>query len=149
VRPRSVLNELLRLNLARVEVIDEQEIVVRESSDFLPATTSDESLDMFSGAISDHLWAGVNNISLMNKPELERSIFASNMSQQSIDELSSFAQKEWQRIFPRVVNKARQLYDDDVSNNRGGYRMRIGMYFHGEEDCKNIENPVSDQDSDK
>lgn len=134
VRPRSALNELLRLGLVSVSSIEGKEWVMRQTAEFLPSMVTDESLDLFSGAISDHLWTGVNNISQTGKPELERSIFATNMSEASTQELSAFAHKEWQRIFPRVVGKARQLYEDDVANKRGGHRMRIGMYFHADAD---------------
>ena len=146
VRPRSALNELLRLGMVSVDMTGGKEWVTRQAAGFFPSLTSDESLDLFSGAISDHLWTGVNNISQTANPELERSIFASNMSEASIQELGSFAQKEWQRIFPRVVSKARQLYEDDVANKRGGYRMRIGMYFHGDADTSKAD--IASENSD-
>jgi Family of unknown function (DUF6502) len=130
VKPRSVLNELQRLGLVRVEFKDRQEWIMVQTSGFVPETVTNEALDLLSGAVSDHLWTGVNNISKIADPELDRSVFASGLSHASVMELGKFAQKEWQRIFPRIVNKATQLYEIDAQKKENGYRMRIGMYFY-------------------
>ena len=73
---------------------------------------------------------GVNNLSLGAEPELDRSVFASGLSRESVAELGKFARKEWARIFPRIVSRATQLYEADVQHHRSGQRMRIGMFFY-------------------
>lgn len=160
VRPRSVLNELLRLGLVQIHHdANGQEWVLVQPEGFLPRATSDEALELLSGAVADHFWTGINNVTQVQPSALDQSIFANGLSLPSVQELGVFARKQWEKVFPAVVHKASELYQKDLASQEAGYRMRIGMYFHQTEDdipateqialspaTENIDTPVKNHD---
>lgn len=127
VHPRTVLDELVRCGLARV---DGDEVVPLATS-FVPSRKLDELTALFSANVSDHISAAVHNLTLKAPKYLEQSVFADGLTQASIDQLHQTARDIWGTAFTRMVDEARRRVDADVDAD-ADIRMRFGVYFYSE-----------------
>lgn len=123
VRPRVILEELIRLELVR----SESDQVHRLSDAFVPDRRRGESRALFAGSAADHLHAGVHNLSGQSGSFLEQSVFANGLSETSIAELNRLANALWSEVRDRVIEAAVPLCerDRDCPDPR---RFRLGMY---------------------
>lgn len=139
VRPRTVLQELLRLGIAELVdgVGEDAEDRVRLRVDaFVPSEGTPEMLQLLSDNVSDHLAAAVQNVLGASPPMLEQSIYADNLRPQSVERMRALARKTWQAAFPEIVRRATALREDDSGRQDADQRIRIGMYFYYEPDRK-------------
>jgi hypothetical protein len=127
VHPRTLLDELVRSGLARVEGDD----VVPLATSFVPSRKLDELTALFSANVSDHIAAAVNNLTLKAPKFLEQSVFADGLSQASIDHLHRCAREAWNTAFASMVGQARQRVEADADSD-ADIRMRFGAYFYAE-----------------
>lgn len=127
VHPRTVLDELQRSGLVRIEG---DEVIMLETS-FVPSRKLDELTALFSANASDHLSAAVHNLTVKSPKFLEQSIFANGMTQASIDHLHQCARDAWSVAFTTMVNEARKRVDIDADTD-SDIRMRFGVYFYSE-----------------
>jgi hypothetical protein len=137
VRPRTVLQELLRLGVAELVpgASEDAEDRVRLRVDaFVPPEGTPEMLQLLSDNVSDHLAAAVQNVLGATPPMLEQSIYADNLRPQSVELMRALVRKTWQAAFPEIVRKATALREDDSGQEGADQRMRIGMYFYYEPD---------------
>src|SRR5882672_8774487 len=126
VHPRSLLDELCRLGLARVE--GEMVHIVRER--FVPKSDSDRMLDFLASNVGDHLRAAVGNV-LSDAPEhLEQAVFADELSPASVAEFRQSMRSQWQALLTASVPLLHRLIEDDRAARRPqDRRVRIGMYM--------------------
>ncbi|MEO8653251.1 MAG: DUF6502 family protein [Ramlibacter sp.] len=139
VRPRTVLQELLRLGVAELvaDASEDAEDRVRLRVDaFVPSEGTPEMLQLLSDNVADHLAAAVHNVLGATPPMLEQSIYADNLRPQSVERMRALVRKTWQAAFPAIVRKATALREDDSGQQGADQRMRIGMYFYYEPDRK-------------
>lgn len=139
VRPRTVLQELLRLGVAELVAgaSEDAEDQVRLRVDaFVPREGTPEMLQLLSDNVSDHLAAAVQNVLGATPPMLEQSIYADNLRPQSVERMRALARKTWQAAFPEIARKATALREDDSGQQGADQRIRIGMYFYYEPDRK-------------
>ncbi len=139
VRPRTVLQELLRLGVAELEpgAGEDAEDRVRLRVDaFVPREGTTEMLELLSDNVSDHLAAAVHNVLGAAPPMLEQSIYADHLRPQSVERMRALARKTWQAAFPEIVRKATALREDDSGRPGADQRIRVGMYFYHEPDRK-------------
>lgn len=127
VHPRTVLDELLRFGLVRVE---DDEVSLNETS-FVPSRKIDELTALFSANAADHLCAAVHNLTMKAPKFLEQSVFADGMTQESVDHLHQCARQAWATAFTTMVNEARQRVELDA-DAEADHRMRFGVYFFAE-----------------
>ncbi|MGZ8259154.1 MAG: DUF6502 family protein [Caldimonas sp.] len=80
VHPRTVLDELLRLGLVRLD----GELVVPASTSFTPSRRLDELTSLFAANVSDHIAAAVHNLTRPGQRFLEQSVFADGLSDASV-----------------------------------------------------------------
>jgi hypothetical protein len=127
VHPRTVLDELVRSGLARIEGDD----VVPLATSFVPSRKLDELTALFSANVSDHIAAAVHNLTLKAPKFLEQSVFADGLTQASIDHLHQCARDAWNAAFATMVSEARQRIEADADSD-ADIRMRFGAYFYAE-----------------
>lgn len=127
VHPRTVLDELVRSGLARV---DGDEVVPLATS-FVPSRKLDEMTALFSANVSDHIAAAVHNLTMKAPKYLEQSVFADGLTQGSIDHLHETAREIWSAAFTKMVDEARRRVDADTDAD-ADIRMRFGVYFYAE-----------------
>jgi hypothetical protein len=133
VRARALLEELLRLGLAKVDPTDR---VVLNTKAFVPKAGSDEAMHYFGQNVHDHLATGVHNL-LGREPEyVEQAIYGDRLSKESVERLAELVNAEWRRLTRKVVPRAIELDARDAKAGDSGMRMRFGIYFYADHNKK-------------
>lgn len=93
-------------------------------------------LQLFSDNVGDHLAAAAHNLKGTNAPMLEQSIYADELSPESVAALRVLARQIWLKAFHEIVRDATVLSDQDRDKPGADQRMRVGMYFYHGPDSK-------------
>ena len=128
VHPRSLLDELCRLKLARVEADGNTVTLLAES--FVPRDDEVRLLGFLGRNVGDHLQAAVSNvIGSAPRRHLEQAVFADDLSEQSLEKIAELAHKQWTSLASALVPAVQRLIDDDRAAGRPQtQRVRIGLY---------------------
>ncbi|MBJ9984723.1 hypothetical protein IAE19_04610 [Acinetobacter sp. S40] len=125
--PKSILLELKRLGI----VIEENQQVVLQQTSFTPDPKVDESKQIFSQNVSDHLSAGIRNLT-ENTNFLEQAIFADELSQESIEKLTQLSGDLWNLMSKALVSAAIDYCKNDENSPDANKRFRLGVYQYDE-----------------
>lgn len=143
VHPRTLLDELLRLELVRVAG-DEVELA---ADSFVPSADEAAMAGLFAANGADHLSAAVHNLTTAEPRLLEQSVFAAGLSRASADELAVLARRLWAEAFARMAEEATRRYQADQPASPA-HRMRFGVYYYTEAMTpEESEAPVSKESS--
>jgi hypothetical protein len=129
VRPRAVLDELLRLGVVQ----DGEAGLVLEGSGFAPRQGFDEMSWLFAANLRDHAAAAVAN--LQGEADfLEQAIFVDQLSAESAARLHQVSVSAWKQAFRQVMQEAQQRYDADAAEPVPArrHRARFGVYFYSQ-----------------
>jgi Family of unknown function (DUF6502) len=139
VRPRAVLESMLRLGLVKVSKADE---IILLSTEMVPMGLDGAKLEFLSDNLRDHLNAAVSNVLGAEKPFLEQSIYANHLTEASVDELHTQMRKRWLSLTQACVPDIQKAIDRDMvlsqssdskqSSPQELMRVRVGMYFYSE-----------------
>ena len=114
VHPRSLLEELCRLGLVRID--GDTVHIVRES--FVPKGDTDRMLGFLGSNVGDHLRAAVANV-LSDPPQhLEQAVFADELSQTSLDDFRQVVRTQWQSLLQATVPLLHRLIEADRTAKR-------------------------------
>jgi hypothetical protein len=127
IHPRTVLDELTRLGL--VELSEDK--VKPTAKAFVPSRDAEELEAMFAANASDHLAAGVHNLTGGETKFLEQSIFASGLSEASAAKLHEVARSIWKRALESMVTAGEQCIAEDGEVVESS-RIRFGLYYYSE-----------------
>ena len=129
VHPRSLLEELCRLGLVRID--GDTVHLVRES--FVPEGDTARMLGFLGSNVGDHLRAAVANV-LSDPPQhLEQAVFADELSHVSLDEFRQVMRTQWQALLQATVPRLHRLIEADRTAKRTqDQRVRIGLYMFSE-----------------
>ena len=127
VHPRTLLDELTRLGLVRLD----GDTVVPESNSFVPAAGLAEMTALFSANAADHLSAAVHNLTDTGPKFLEQSLFANGLSEASTRLIEQTARQAWKRTFDELAAQTRERIDADRQTPEN-FRIRCGVYFYSE-----------------
>ncbi len=130
IRPRAVLDELLRLGVVS---LDEQDHVCLERAAFIPETGAEEKLFYFGRNLHDHIAASAHNINGGRPPFMERSAYNGGLTKESVRELAVLAEQEGMRALQHVHRRANELRAQDVHSAHATYRMNFGTYYYSVE----------------
>ena len=131
---RSVLEELVRLGLAEVG----GETVRLRTNSYVPRESVTEALHFMSASIADHVAAAAQNVRSIEseKPPqfLEQSIYADELSVESVMELQRLGRRVWESALRRMYALADERLKIDRKNPlvEQTMRMRFGAYFYSE-----------------
>ncbi|MDT8399768.1 MAG: DUF6502 family protein [Pseudomonadales bacterium] len=125
LRPRVVLDELLRLGLVEQ---DKNGQVILKSEAFIPQAGLEEKLYFFGKNIQDHICAASHNISGRTPPFFDRSVYYDKLSQESIDTLTEMCHRIGMRALLEINEKALELQTRDKSRHVDRYRMNFGIF---------------------
>jgi len=128
VHPRTLLAEMQRLGLVRVE----GDQVHLEAQAFVPQRGFDDMVELFTANAADHLAAAVHNLRGDGDKLLEQSVFASGLSPRSTLQLGALARRLWRSAFQQMVQEATERYQQDSQGTQGSMRMRFGVYYYAE-----------------
>ncbi len=142
--PRSILDELVRLGLAEVQ----GETVRLRAGTYVPREDFAKTLTYVRTNLSDHIAAATQNLRAVQQgqsgPFLEQSLYADELSEESVMELQRLARRIWESALRRMFALANERTRIDERGSPGAQlmRMRFGAYFYSER-----ANPLSDQPS--
>lgn len=128
VRPRAVLDELLRLGV----VNDNPAGLALEGSGFAPRRGFDEMSWLFAANLQDHAAAAAANLQGETN-FLEQAVFVDEITAASAGRLHQVSVQAWQEAFKTVMHEAQQRFDDDRLNASPAgrnHRARFGVYFY-------------------
>jgi hypothetical protein len=126
VRPRAVLDEWLRLGVARV---DADGNVVLNHLAFVPEKGFQEKAFYFGRNVHDHLAAGAHNLLADGAPLLDRSVHYSNLTPESADTLAAAAEKTGMQALLALNRMALELSARDKDLTNATRRVNFGLYF--------------------
>lgn len=127
VHPRSLLDELCRLGLARVDT--DTDTVHLAQDRVVPRGDMQRMLGFLGNNVGDHLRAAVANVLADTPPHLEQAIFADGLSAQSVDTLRQLMRTQWKTLLDGTVPELQRLIDEDRAAGRPqDQRVRIGLY---------------------
>jgi hypothetical protein len=129
VRPRSVLDELLRLGIVEIDANDYVHLV---TSGFVPGKEFDAKAFYFGEAMHDHLAAGVHNVEGAGRPFLERSVYYDELSPEAVAALKAQSEKLSMDVLKEINKRGMALERDDPPAPGKRMRMRLGIYFYSE-----------------
>lgn len=129
IHPRAVLDEWLRLGIARV---DEQNFVHLLSDAFVPQEGFTEKIYYLGHNLTDHAQAAVSNVLGQQASFLERCVHYDTLTMQSIEEIGELAKKQGMKTL-REVNKAADSHSvNDKDSPQANMRMTYGIYYYYE-----------------
>jgi hypothetical protein len=133
VHPRTLLHELDRLGLARLD--ERRDAVVRLRDAFVPHDDQQRMLGFLAANVGDHLQAAVGNVlgtDAHGRPaprHLEQALFADELSPESIERLQPIVRRQWQDVLRTLAPVVQQMIDEDEALDRPRReRLRVGMY---------------------
>lgn len=128
VRPRAVLDELVRLGMAK----EDNNQVTLLITGFVPRQGFAEMAQLMQDNLHDHLAAASLNLQ-GDHNYLEQSVFVDQLSDESAQRLHTVAAKAWRQAFKTVMTEAQARYDHDQQHTDPDlriHRARFGSYFY-------------------
>lgn len=136
VHPRTLLDEMLRLGLAHLDPASD---TVSLSDGMVPSGEIDALLRFAGASVSDHLAAVRENLVAGHRvaageptarpPFVEQSVFADELSAESVEIAGARARAIWQRIMKTLIPELQRLEAADREAGRpADHRIRVGLY---------------------
>jgi len=128
IRPRAMLDELLRLGVAR-EQGDTVELVAES---FVPREGFAEVAALIADNVHDHLAAAAENLH-EQRGHLEQSIFVDELTSASIADMQRVSAQAWKQAFALVMGQAQASFAHDAAHappEQRQQRARFGVYFY-------------------
>ncbi len=127
VHPRSLLEELCRLGLARLDEAADRVELLRER--FAPTGDEPRLLGFVASNVGDHLRAAVTNVVSGQPQHLEQAVFADELSAESVLALQPLIRTQWQQLLRTLAPALQKAIDDDAASGRTqDLRLRVGLY---------------------
>jgi hypothetical protein len=132
IRPRSVLDEWLRLGVVSINDADE---VVLVSNAFVPKAGVEEKLAYYGHNLGDHAAAAADNVLTTTSPWFERSVHHDSLSETQVEQLRIRAAKLGMQALTQLHTLAEQsAKNDDANQSQSGSglnkRFTCGVYFY-------------------
>lgn len=130
VRPRAMLDELLRLGV----VSEGADGIALLEGGFTPRQGFAEMSGLLADNLGDHAAAAAANLQEESN-FLEQAIYVDQISAESALHLEQVAKKAWAQAFKRVMHEARMRFDADavsVPADQRQHRARFGVYYFSE-----------------
>jgi hypothetical protein len=129
IRPRSVLDEWLRLGVAH---LDDEGRVRLNTEAFVPAHGFDEKAFYFGRNLRDHIAAAAHNLRAAEAPLFERSVYYGDLPDDAVDELQALANELGMDALQRVNRRAAVLKRSGARRRGKRGRITFGAYFFRE-----------------
>ncbi len=127
VRPRAVLDEWLRLGIARIDAAGR---VCLDPQAFTPEKGFDEKAYFFGRDVSDHIAAAGDNLAGRIPPFLERTVYYDHLSAVSADALGEAARRIGMEALLSMNREALGRAQSDEGDPDARHRMSFGVYFY-------------------
>jgi hypothetical protein len=127
IRPRSVLDEWLRLG---VVALDDEDRVVLRTGAFVPTRGDGEKAFYLGHNVHDHLAAAVHNVLGEGEPFFERSVHYDALDPASVSMIAALASESGMKALQEVNRKAMGCEARDRKLQVPKARMTFGIYFY-------------------
>ena len=129
VHPRSLLDELCRLGLARLD----GDTVHLTGGVFVPQGDAERMLGYLGNNVGDHLRAAVANVVSNKPPHFEQAVSADGLSPESLEAFGQIVRTQWQALLAATAPALQQMIDADRAAGRSDDgRVRLGLYSYSE-----------------
>jgi Family of unknown function (DUF6502) len=129
VHPRSLLDELCRLGLARVEA----DTVHLTGQVFVPQGDAERMLGYLGSNVGDHLRAAVANVVSATPPHFEQAVSADGLSPESVEAFGQLVRTQWRALLAATAPVLQKMIDADRAAGRSDdARVRMGLYSYSE-----------------
>jgi Family of unknown function (DUF6502) len=130
VHPRALLEELLRLQLARHDA--ERDTVTLTERDFVPRGDPLRMLQWLGANVGDHLAGAVANLGAPEPLHPDQAVAADGLSAASVAQVRPLLHEHWTRLADELVPLLERLIERDAAaaspDNPNTYRVRFGLY---------------------
>ncbi len=126
VRPRTVLDEWLRLGVVE---IDADERVHLKADAFVPRQGFEELAWFYGRNLGDHIAAATHNLLGAGDPLLERAVYYDKLTPASVAELARISRDIGIDALRRINREALRLADADEGKPDADQRMSVGLYY--------------------
>ena len=127
VHPRSILDELIRLDLVNHD--ENLDLVSLTRTDFVPRNDSRQMLNFLGDNVGDHLNAAIANVLDDGTSHLEQAVFADELSTESLEALRPLVMAHWNTLHEKMVPALTALIEaDKIAGRTQNQRVRIGLY---------------------
>lgn len=127
VHPRSLLDELIRLDLVSFD--ESLDLVTLTRKNFVPKSDSKQMLNFLSDNVGDHLNAAVTNVLHDGNSHLEQAVFADELSAESLKAFLPVVMTHWNTLHEKMVPALTSLIEaDKLAGRTQDQRVRIGLY---------------------
>jgi len=131
VHPRSLLDELCRLGLARLD--EATDTVALQGDAFVPSGDRVRMLGFLGENVGDHLCAAVDNVLATGRPpHLEQALFAEGLSAESLESLRPLLRQQWATLRQSLVPALEACIEADARSSGPRARVRLGLYAYNE-----------------
>ncbi|MEI8326649.1 MAG: DUF6502 family protein, partial [Betaproteobacteria bacterium] len=131
VRPRAVLDELLRLGIV-VESADQVRLL---AEGFAPRQGLEDMALQFQANLHDHLAAASQNLDGESN-FLEQSVYVDQITPESVARVHKASVLGWRQAFKTVMKESQARFDHDAAHatpDQRSQRIRFGVYFYSTE----------------
>jgi len=127
VHPRSLLDELIRLDLVTHD--ESLDLITLTRNSFVPKSDSHQMLNLLGDNVGDHLNAAIANVLHDGSSHLEQAVFADELSTESLEALRPLVMAHWQALHEKMVPALTSLIEaDKLAGRTQDQRVRIGLY---------------------
>ncbi len=130
LRPRVILDELLRLGVAEID----GDRVTLNTAAFIPQKGFDEKAFYFGRNLRDHIATGVHNLAGTQPPLFERSVSCHRLSAASVEALNALAERLGSQALQTIHRKAMEMKQQDAETPGEKRRINFGIYLYSGED---------------
>ncbi|MFC1664844.1 DUF6502 family protein [Pseudomonadota bacterium] len=127
IRPRSVLDEWLRLGVVEIDAKDR---VCLKADAFVPSEGFEEKSYYLGQNLHDHLAAARHNVQGNKPAHMERSVYYDRLSPESVKTLRRESETEGMRVLKTINVLARKLQRGDQKSADNHHRTNLGVYFY-------------------
>ncbi|HSW16780.1 MAG TPA: DUF6502 family protein [Ramlibacter sp.] len=127
VHPRTLLDELCRLQLAEHDVANDTVRLLRDA--FVPHGDWARMLSFLGDNVGDHFRAAVSNVLHDGKQHMEQAIFADELSAESLAQARKLMAQQWRTLLEQVAPQLEQMIETDQKAGRAQDQcLRIGLF---------------------
>lgn len=144
IRPRTVLDELLRQGLVEIE----DGLVHLRADAFLGPADPDQKVHFFAENVGDHIAAAVDNLLADEAPFMERAVFYNRLTAASVDEIETEARRLGGDALVALNAMAHDRQAADLAAEDGTHRFRFGIFFYREDEAS-AEGETGTRDDDR
>lgn len=127
VHPRTLLEELCRLHLARHDLVTDTVHLLQEA--FVPHGDWARMVAFLGDNVGDHLRAATANVLGDGGQELEQAIFADELSSHSLAQAHKLVMQQWRSMLGQIAPQLEALIDADrLAGRVQDLSLRIGLF---------------------